>query len=429
MARPFKSKDVDAISTWHAKRLNSLKVLSESGSTETDAVKAYAREMYRHEVNAKLEQIPVERLGTQRKGLRVSTLRKRGFETVADVLDYVPDYTHLNYSMPQSVYDARDEARKIKRRIEKRAGISLNADNRTASSTGLVKESLKHFEKRRLAVEARRVLSENMESIERDLRIIRMAAGFFSWLFASKAARREAEEAYDRLYELEYGDYAKDVDRLVKESRKVEEIDDDAAWEAFERDPTPFIELVEEIAPDTLSGAMGDFDLPESLAARIESQPVALDGFTASLRRYQQWGVKFALHQGRVLLGDDMGLGKTVEAIAAMVSLSNSGGTHFLVICPSRCSRTGDGRSRSGGPAPWFTAPMGRVRPRSAYANGPRRAASSSRTMSPCGLWKYRRVSPYLFWWWTRPTTSSRPRPRGRSASAGWAIAPKGSSI
>ncbi|MDE7216065.1 MAG: DEAD/DEAH box helicase, partial [Clostridia bacterium] len=44
---------------------------------------------------------------------------------------------------------------------------------------------------------------------------------------------------------------------------------------------------------------------------------------------------KYILHQKKVLLGDEMGLGKTIQAIAAMVSLRNSGATHFLVVCPA----------------------------------------------------------------------------------------------
>lgn len=30
-----------------------------------------------------------------------------------------------------------------------------------------------------------------------------------------------------------------------------------------------------------------------------------------------------------------MGLGKTIEAIATMVSLKNTGATHFIVVCPA----------------------------------------------------------------------------------------------
>lgn len=46
-------------------------------------------------------------------------------------------------------------------------------------------------------------------------------------------------------------------------------------------------------------------------------------------------GVKYILHQKKVLLGDEMGLGKTIQAIATMVSLRNTGATHFIVICPA----------------------------------------------------------------------------------------------
>ena len=46
-------------------------------------------------------------------------------------------------------------------------------------------------------------------------------------------------------------------------------------------------------------------------------------------------GVKYILHQKKALLGDEMGLGKTIQAIATMVSLRNTGATHFIVICPA----------------------------------------------------------------------------------------------
>lgn len=58
-------------------------------------------------------------------------------------------------------------------------------------------------------------------------------------------------------------------------------------------------------------------------------------GLNCTLRKYQELGVKYILHQKNVLLGDEMGLGKTIQAIASMVCLKNSGETHFLVICPA----------------------------------------------------------------------------------------------
>ena len=61
-----------------------------------------------------------------------------------------------------------------------------------------------------------------------------------------------------------------------------------------------------------------------------------LPGWSAlQLEKIPGMGVKYILHQGRVLLGDEMGLGKTIQAIAAMVSLRNTGATHFVVLCPA----------------------------------------------------------------------------------------------
>ena len=91
--------------------------------------------------------------------------------------------------------------------------------------------------------------------------------------------------------------------------------------------------------PDLISDSLGNDDalygLPEDLARDIQEECFFPDGILCELRRYQEWGVKYILHLECVLLGDEMGLGKTVQAIAVMVSLKNTGATHFLVVCPA----------------------------------------------------------------------------------------------
>ena len=77
------------------------------------------------------------------------------------------------------------------------------------------------------------------------------------------------------------------------------------------------------------------YGLPEQLAREVQDECFFPDGLLCELRRYQEWGVKYILHQGKVLLGDEMGLGKTIQAIATMVSLKNTGATHFIVLCPA----------------------------------------------------------------------------------------------
>ena len=69
--------------------------------------------------------------------------------------------------------------------------------------------------------------------------------------------------------------------------------------------------------------------------AQIEATQVDLSGLKATLRSYQDFGVRYAVHQKRTLLGDEMGLGKTIQAIAAMIALKAAGKHHFMVVCPA----------------------------------------------------------------------------------------------
>ena len=64
--------------------------------------------------------------------------------------------------------------------------------------------------------------------------------------------------------------------------------------------------------------------LPKELVAQIEAVELDLSGLKATLRSYQEFGVRYAVHQKRTLLGDEMGLGKTIQAIASMVALKRS---------------------------------------------------------------------------------------------------------
>ena len=76
------------------------------------------------------------------------------------------------------------------------------------------------------------------------------------------------------------------------------------------------------------------YALPEDMAEEIEKFEPDLSLMLSRLRPYQDFGTKYILSRGRVLLGDDMGLGKTIQAIAAIAHLKAQGGKYFLVICP-----------------------------------------------------------------------------------------------
>ena len=74
----------------------------------------------------------------------------------------------------------------------------------------------------------------------------------------------------------------------------------------------------------------------EELAQAIESLSLELQGLDVSLRGYQEFGIKYLIHQQLTVLGDEMGLGKTIQGLGAIVHLHNTiGATHFLVVAPA----------------------------------------------------------------------------------------------
>ena len=75
--------------------------------------------------------------------------------------------------------------------------------------------------------------------------------------------------------------------------------------------------------------------VPSDIASAVHRHPLDTSLLSVSLRGYQAFGAKFALQQGRVIVGDEMGLGKTIEALAAICHLHAQDATHSLVVCPA----------------------------------------------------------------------------------------------
>lgn len=100
----------------------------------------------------------------------------------------------------------------------------------------------------------------------------------------------------------------------------------------FNAEPAAYYALLSKfIAPS--AGSVGEdgaaatshegSELSEPLWTMINNTQLDLDGFTAILRPYQEFGVKFLVHQKRTILGDDPGLGKTLMGLAYMTHVTN----------------------------------------------------------------------------------------------------------
>ncbi len=103
----------------------------------------------------------------------------------------------------------------------------------------------------------------------------------------------------------------------------------------FGRRSAEYYTALQAVAPQAIDALAARGLLPQDLADRVEAHPLDTSLLHVSLRGYQEFGARFVLEQGRVLLGDEMGLGKTVQALAAMTHLARDGHRRFLVVCPA----------------------------------------------------------------------------------------------
>ena len=154
-------------------------------------------------------------------------------------------------------------------------------------------------------------------------------------MFSPKSTKETVYSACERLEELLKDEYGANARPLLSKTDSLRIVSFEDAFKALETYPIRYSLLFDEICPGLREKEDNVYGLPEAIAKEIEKVEPDLQGLNCTLRRYQEWGVKYILNKGRVLLGYEMGLGKTVQAIAVMVSLFNSGKRHFLVVAPA----------------------------------------------------------------------------------------------
>ncbi len=337
MARPFGKKEAKSLIEEHRQLLSQLDTVPAAMQTCRESIKQNSDALVSQSVRAILRDIPVEEINNREKrAFRVKALREGGYATIADILP-------ASVQSLASVYGvSEDAARSIKRIADEMAAqagqgckIRLSTDNQTQEASDLVAAIYRFKQFKPLSGLAKQLADTNRTDITAAVSDLEPVSGTLKWLFASKEKRQKAMEAFCRLTELKIDAYGTDAASILTAYQTVQESTDSDAWNDFTGNPIPYFNVLEEINPGILGNDDAMYGLPEELAHEIQDARFLPEGLLCELRRYQEWGVRYILHQGKVLLGDEMGLGKTVQAIAAMVSLRNAGGTHFMVVCPA----------------------------------------------------------------------------------------------
>lgn len=301
------------------------------------AIKDCVESCLDEQVMEALAEIPIEELGRAKSGMSIKALKERGCLNFADAYE-TRSVFHL---MKRVGYDTAQAASayvgNVAESVRQDAKLRLSADKKTENTTRLVCAIKAYFESKILS--GKRVLLDKWiyTYVSLDLNPILVATDDIDWLFAGDYQISKALEVKDAIDTFLNSKNVYTIEQLREKSSRLRSnfSSSRSSWSAFEKDPVSFINIIERICPNAIGSKDTSYGLPEVIAKALKREEPDFAGLRCSLRRYQDWGVRFILHQRKVLLGDEMGLGKTIQAIASMVALKNKGQTHFLVICPA----------------------------------------------------------------------------------------------
>lgn len=301
-----------------------------------DGIRVSAERMVMSTVLDILRTVPVEEINRGKKGFRVKALRDAGYCTMADLYAASPYQLATVYGISEdAAYSIKDIAKDFAIEARQNAKIKLSADNRTKEATKLVTELFRYRQYTK-ALEALESFNfDYKRKIKTAIANLQSVGNGIYWAFFDDNRKENIKKSFLYLSHEINGDYKNRSGGIIEMFRSAGSSAGGSAWDDFRENSISYFTILEDIVPGVLGNDDRLYGLPEDLAREIQEECFFPDGLNCELRRYQEWGVKYILHQERVLLGDEMGLGKTVQAIATMVSLRNTGASHFIVVCPA----------------------------------------------------------------------------------------------
>jgi hypothetical protein len=269
-------------------------------------------------------------------GLRLGQLADHCFRTINDVLLTTPEQL---MAVPcvgaQTATAPHVGARHIWESIATDAPFRFDPDQRTPAATALL-QHLSLLDSARSSVGSFEGVPDRIaQELPALIKAARPTASGLRWALTGTANSANSLTALATLTEwLTWADINGAQAKLAAAAHGVPP-SSEHMWADFLCQPGRYCALAEQLTGVSSAGHGGGADLPAEITARIEAQHLDTALLRATLRGYQAFGAKFALVQGRSIIGDEMGLGKTMQALAVLCHLSAAGATRFLVVCPA----------------------------------------------------------------------------------------------
>lgn len=297
-------------------------------------------------INETLSAMSVDELSKAKLGIRIQALKDAGIYTIGQ-LKKIPNnrLEGIRGIGQKSAAGIVYYLNQIEKSVKDTAKVRININKKSKTEDNLVR-NLFLFQKLKSSCDAaKKQYGDSHDNIERLLKKTLPARSWFIWSLTSEEKREVALQNLSFLKQMLEESYSKNANAIFAEQQNILKTEHDDYWGDFKRQSASYYATLERIKNhsfDENRNTINDSQqhliqngLPDELAVAISHVQLNLNGLKKELRDYQRIGVQYILNQGTVLLGDEMGLGKTAQAIATMVCLSNSGGTHFLVVCPA----------------------------------------------------------------------------------------------
>jgi len=305
-------------------------------NTQRNHIKSFADKLQARAVMNKLASIPVSEVNRDKQGIRVKLLSEHGYQSIADLMGVRSfQLSSLRGIGEKSAETICTVVSEIVKDAQETTRISINLDNKNDESTSLVQAVSCYLHNTSIFDELKELQGFYKNNIETNISDLLPSANGFRWLFSSAEKKQKSVDAYQVLQSPDKKKYIDEVNTAINSLWQFNQMNAEESWDDFKKNSARFYAVLETITPHIMGDSGTGYGLPEDLAREIQDEVYFPDGLLCTLRSYQEWGVRYILHQKRVLLGDEMGLGKTIQAIATMVSLKNTGATHFIVVCPA----------------------------------------------------------------------------------------------
>ena len=295
------------------------------------------KEFLNFELENILSNIKIEEINSGGLSVRTSLLKEKGITNFLKVykMQGINTLKRISGISANSAYKIKNKVYSDAKKIRESLYPKLDIEKKNKYSNELVKELYINLYCESLIQQARELKEKYHKDILNNAENAKLLLNKVKWFFAGKSYKESAIESYNQLLRIINENYLIEADYVINNLEQIYSVSTKTAWNDYKLNSSRYYVILDNYHEIKFQEIANNNGLKKDFIESINALEPDFTGLKCKLRNYQEFGTKYILHQGYVLLGDEMGLGKTIQAIASMVALRNFGEEKFLVVCPA----------------------------------------------------------------------------------------------